>query len=491
MNMDLDSLQKKILLYDSGALGLPNRDLKPYLADLFQSLFDEAEVWELLYHHNEPVEQLPFDLSTFVVKHDLTGRELLCKRCGYEMKIADRRIVDSLMTQSGKCLIRRDVYYSYDCPFCKSLGRSTSGASVPVRKKPLYRGIASAQALAEIILNKYENNISFFTQADVLQKNGLNLTPNHIAVWTMEAASRYFIPIYNELHRELLQEHVIQSDVVPLYGLNEPGADPEKVGQMWLYRTGHSAKHPIVLYKGEEALRTLYPRRFLTGFHGYLQGNGFPVYNALEPDIQVAGSWRQMGLLFLKAIKTYPHPGYNMAQAALGLQYINQIVEVEPLLKYVGPDIRLAVRREKTQPLLDILHDWAGGVKRPLYSSYFGKSLVYLSRHWDHLTKFMQDGDLELYNDLALESIKYFKAGHHFRIFNIPQEIKRSTAIVSLIQTAKENEVDLMEYMEYVLETAPNLDLEQEGTVQQLLPWNMPEDWHGTNIKAMALNVLV
>ena len=45
----------------------------------------------------------------------------------------------------------------------------------------------------------------------------------------------------------------------------------------------------------------------------------------------------------------------------------------------------------------------------------------------------------------------------------------------SLIETARENGLDPYRYLTWIFQTAPNLDPQDSGTVQFLLPWNAPE----------------
>ena len=79
--------------------------------------------------------------------------------------------------------------------------------------------------------------------------------------------------------------------------------------------------------------------------------------------------------------------------------------------------------------------------------SALGKAIYYLLEQWPYLTRYLEDGRLELSNNRAERSIKPFGA-------------RASAVIYSLIETAKENELDPYRYLLWVLQNAPQLSEE-------------------------------
>lgn len=62
---------------------------------------------------------------------------------------------------------------------------------------------------------------------------------------------------------------------------------------------------------------------------------------------------------------------------------------------------------------------------------------------------------------------------------NTPQGADASAMFYSVIETAKENELKPYEYLKYILETAPNMDVRDPAAMQILLPWNAPPECGG------------
>lgn len=63
----------------------------------------------------------------------------------------------------------------------------------------------------------------------------------------------------------------------------------------------------------------------------------------------------------------------------------------------------------------------------------------------------------------------------NFLFANTPNGAESSAVMFSLIETAKENQLDPYRHLVYVLTTAPNLDQTQPDWVTRLLPANAPE----------------
>lgn len=98
------------------------------------------------------------------------------------------------------------------------------------------------------------------------------------------------------------------------------------------------------------------------------------------------------------------------------------------------------------------------------------------TRQWPRLNRYLDDGRLEISNNLAERSIKPFVMGRKSFLFaNTPSGAKGSSTMFSLIETARENGFDPYRYLTWVFQTAPNLESEDPDTVQILLPWNAPE----------------
>ena len=132
------------------------------------------------------------------------------------------------------------------------------------------------------------------------------------------------------------------------------------------------------------------------------------------------------------------------------------------------------MRQEHSSPLVDDFYAWLNYQRpRVLPKSAFGLALTYCLNQWDKLKAFLQDGRLELDNNRAERSIKPFVIGRkNFLFSNTPRGAKASATIYSVVETAKENGLNPFVYLKYLFEKLPNLDIQDQNAVDELLPWS-------------------
>ena len=134
------------------------------------------------------------------------------------------------------------------------------------------------------------------------------------------------------------------------------------------------------------------------------------------------------------------------------------------------------MRVEQAKPVLDAMFAWANS-RTAAPKSALGKAFTYLKEQWPYLTNYLKDGRLEISNNRAERSIKPFVIDRkNFLFANTPRGAAGSAVIFSLIQTAMENGLDPYRYLTWLLTTANNADLTVPEIIQNLLPWNAPEE---------------
>ena len=108
-----------------------------------------------------------------------------------------------------------------------------------------------------------------------------------------------------------------------------------------------------------------------------------------------------------------------------------------------------------------------------------GTSVWWAAGHMrgENLTRYLEDGRLELSNNRAERSMKPFVMGGKNWLFaNTPGGAQASSVIYSLIETAKEDGLYPYRYLLWVLRNAPQLSETDEAWAEKLLPANAPEE---------------
>ena len=416
---------------------------------------------------------LPEDIPVEVVEHELSEEERTCPQCGEQMAVIGREIRETLVLEPARAYLRQDVYFTYGCRRCEKEDISTPILNTPKEPSVIPGGYASPEAVAHIAVQKFVMGSPLYRQEQEWNRQGIRLSRQTMSNWLIRCARDWLTPVYEQLHKELLRHDLLHADETELQVLHEDGKTPQSKSFIWLYRTSGDAAHPVVLYEYQPGRGQEYPKRFLEGFRGYLQTDGYAAYRGLEGVTHV-GCWAHARRKFEEARKAMPK-GKRSTTAEQGVAYCTQLFKLEEQWKDLSPEERKGKRLEQAKPVLDAMLAWAN-TRNAAPKAALGKALTYLKNQWTYLNNYLLDGRIELSNNRAERSIKPFVISRkNFLFANTPMGAQSSAVIFSLIETAKENKLDPYRYLVWVLRTAPTLDRTKVDWAKGLLPEYAPE----------------
>lgn len=283
-------------------------------------------------------------------------------------------------------------------------------------------------------------------------------------------AENWLALLTGRMKEYLLKQDVLHADETTLQVLREPGKSAETQSYLWLYRTGRTGP-PIVLYDYRSTRAGEHPRNYLNGF-GYLHVDGYPRYHKVK-DVTLVGCLAHARRKFDEALKALP-PASDKAGTTTqqGLRFCNALFAIERELKETAPKERHTIRMEQSKPILDAyLASLRQQRSRTLPKNLLGQAIAYSLNQWDKLTAFLKDGRLEIDNNRSERSIKPFVIGRKNWLFaNTQRGAKASANIYSVIETAKENGLNPLQYLMYVFQQLPQLpDPTDPGALNSLL----------------------
>lgn len=199
-----------------------------------------------------------------------------------------------------------------------------------------------------------------------------------------------------------------------------------------------------------------HPKAFLKDFKGYLHTDGYARYSGL-PNVTLVGCWAHARRQFADAIKAMPAKTPNTSKLTIaeeGLQFCNKLFSIEKVLKKKAAEERKKERLAKSQPVLDVFYAWLKKIRPQVTpKSATGKAINYCLNQWPKLINFMLDENLEIDNNRAERSFRPFVIGRKNWISSTSMKGAKSSAIIySIIETAKENNLNSFHYLTYVLE---------------------------------------
>jgi len=420
-------------------------------------------------------DRLPEELPVEVVEHDLPVEEQVCPKCKGSLHIMGRDTRRELVIIPAQAKIREHVCLVYGCRCCEQKGIEATIINAPMDEPVIKGSFASPEAIAHIMTQKFVMGSPLYRQEQDWNRQGIMLSRQTMSNWLIRATEDYLEPVYDALKKLLLQHDTLHADETTLQVLREPGKPAQSQSYMWLYRTSGTTHTPIVLYEYQPNRRAEHPAKFLKDFKGYLHADGYEGYHSLD-DIIVVGCWQHLRRKFDEALKALPNKDRNGSKAARGKQYCDRLFELERTFAELPPEERFAKRLTLAKPVIDELYAWLEGMtvlpKMPM-----GVAKQYAMNQRTYLENYLLDGRLELSNNRAERSIKPFVIDRkNFLFANTPRGAKASAVMFSIIETAKENNLNPFVYLSYIFQYAPNWDIRNNDTLlNQLLPAFVPD----------------
>lgn len=443
--------------------------------DISNSKLEEPTIETITYQRKkkqvgqreEKLKDLPVEIIEYRIEDPICP---CCQGALHEMSTQIRQEIELIPAQ---VIVKQHVQYIYGCRRCEQEEIKTPIIKANMPRPILPGSLASSSILAYIIDQKYTNSMPLYRQEQQLSRLGIELSRQTMANWVLAVADPWLKIIYDRLHELLLKRNILHADETTLQVLKESERSAQSKSYMWLYRTGRQGP-PIVLFEYQTTRASKHPDKFLSGFKGYLQTDGYSAYGKLT-DIISVGCLAHARRKYTEALKALPPEQKDKPVAAsIGLAYCNKLFAIEKQLEEASDEERYLKRLEKSKPLLDEFYVWLKKQKQQtIPKSAFGQAITYCLNQWEKLNNFLLDGRLEITNNRAERSIKAFVMGRkNFLFSNTPRGARGSAIIYSIIETAKENNLKPYNYLLYLFDQLPNCDVTDSDVIDSLLPWS-------------------
>ena len=152
---------------------------------------------------------------------------------------------ESPLLAIGETFVRRELkfkpasfkvveYYSknYKCPKCSPNLKTPVIVQGKEGRAHMLHGMASASTVAWVMYQKYVNAMPLYRIERDFKQYGVNITRATLANWVIQNTDRFFSPLYDYLHKLLLQRGFIMADETVIQVLHEEGRRPESKSYM-------------------------------------------------------------------------------------------------------------------------------------------------------------------------------------------------------------------------------------------------------------------
>jgi transposase len=406
---------------------------------------------------------LPGHLPREVVTHLPSGD--CCPDCGGALRQFGEDVTEQLEYIPESFKVIRHVRPKFACNGCDRV------VEAPAPSRPIERGIAGPGLLAHVLVSKFADHLPLYRQSEIYARQGVEIERSTLAGW-VGASSELLSPLVAALHKHVLEASKLHADDTPIPVL-APGNGKTKTGRLWTYvrddRPAGEDTPPAVWFAYSPDRKGEHPRQHLKNFTGALQADAYSGFHHLygEGRIYEVACWAHARRKFHDIHVIHASPTTTEALARIGALYgIEEEVRGKPA------ELRREIRQTRARPLLDELHKWMEKTLRALSpKSETAIAIRYALSRWRALTRYADDGRLEIDNSAAERALRAVALGRkNFLFAGSDCGGERAANIYSLIGSAKLNGLDPELYLRTVLAQIAGHPISR---IDELLPWNL------------------
>ena len=252
---------------------------------------DKVAVTEHIRKAKRTKEELAANLPVVEILCELDEEKLNCEICDARMRVLGKETVrEELEIIPAQIRLLRYIRCSYVCECCEKETGVATIVKAPTPAPVIKRSLASASTVAHVMYQKYVNGMPLYRQEKDWANQGLTLSRATLANWIIRSANDWLMPLWEKMKSHLLIQAVVHADETVIQVLKEEGKKPSSESRMWVYCSGNTGTAPVVLFEYQPTRSGEHARRFLEGFHGWLQTDGYAGYNKVL-DVTRCGCW--------------------------------------------------------------------------------------------------------------------------------------------------------------------------------------------------------
>lgn len=334
----------------------------------------------------------------------------------------------------------------------------------PLPAQPIDKCMAGASLLAHLVTEKYEYHLPVKRQQRRLAALGVQLPYSTLVDWVNRVAD-LLEPVYQVLQQEVLQSGYIHGDETPLTVIDQerPPNHKSSLGYLWGF---HSSIQKLVFFAYRPGRAAKHVRDILEGYTGYLQTDGYAVYDQYG---------QQTGVTHLQCMaharrKFDESLQYDRKRASHALeQFFGALYDIEREGKPMDVEERRQLRQQKALPVLKAFKAWLiQEHPNTLPKSPIGKAIAYTLPRIEQLSIYTENGILSIDNNPIERNIRPIAVGKHNYLFCGSHEAAQRTAIIySLMGTCKLHGINPYDWLHDVLNRLPAC---KQKNIKELLP---------------------
>jgi transposase len=331
--------------------------------------------------------------------------------------------------------------------------------------QPIAKSNIGAEMLSHLIISKYVDHLPLYRQIRIFKRQGVDIAESTMNNW-VQSGMKLLQPLFDHVQNHIKQSRYLQADETPIAVLESLKPGSTHKGYYWVY---HIPGQKLISFQYHKSRAGDAAREHLKEFEGYLQTDGYAGYNQFKqhPKIRILACMAHARRKFHNAIDNDQEKA-NQALALFGKLYD---VERQARDESMTHEQRLALRKENSAPIMKELENWlADNQNQVLPKSALGEAIAYTKSLWARLNVFLEDGILEIDNNLIENKIRPIALGRKNYLFAGSHEAAtRAGMLYSFMAMCQMENVNPQEWLTYVLKRINDHCIQN---LDELLPAN-------------------
>ena len=398
-------------------------------------------------------------------EYRLPDSELACSCCQRPRVVIGQQVSRQLELEPAQAYVAEQVRFTYACAQCRSGAQmqTTAKPPLPIEKSPF-----GASVLAAIGVDKYARHLPLYREQEHLLGPLRTWLSRPLLCRLVRGAAEALRPLVRRLRELMLASYVIQADETPVRYLDGL-SDKAQQGYLWGYAGDREQRY--VVYDFQDSRSRDGPRAMLAQYRGYLQSDGYAVYESLVREaserLTHVGCWAHARRKFDEALCTTSHPLLHEALAS-----IQRLYDLEDQAASWSYEARQALRGAQSRPVVEQLYARLLAVRdemRP--TTKLGEAVMYALNRWPSLLRYLDDGRLAIDTNHLERQFRPIAIGRANWLFIGRASAGPTTAAMyTVIQSARLHQVDLLPYLTDVLRRLPAVADGDTTAIDEFLP---------------------
>lgn len=363
-------------------------------------------------------------------------------------------------------------YAKYAYPADKS-----GGIVAPERPTGLVLGDRfDASIGVEVVAAKYFYHLPLYRQQDMFAGSGW--TPSRSTLVNIETAVEFTLrPLAEYLRKLLKTDKTIGCDdtgvllltpatmpdlssnprherIMEVLSAAIESGKPSIKAHFWGY---YASRLPVVVFDFTVSRHRDGPDDVLSDFEGNVLGDCWSGFQKIElrsdARITFAACWAHARRKIDECRSAFP------GQVAKLESLIRMLYDIEDQIKHIAAPERLSRRQSLSRHVLGLIEEYLGSdvmsVRHVLPKSNLGMAAAYVRRHWEALTRFVEDESIPIDNNDCEQLMKRVAIGRKNWLFKgSVASGERGANLMTIIGSAVRNDLDVHAYLEDVLRRA-------------------------------------